>query len=1509
MPLSTRELYLVLRAKNETTRALNAMGKDLDKARSSAELMGVQAQKAHLASEQAAARNAKAHAEYAQRQLESQKATLSAVQAEKQAEVASLQHAQRVEALEKAHTQNAIATQRASVQTQVYARQAMEAQRADAQREIATRRSQIATVEFAASQLRSQQATQQNEQAIRRQAQAVDQNAISLVNNAREHNNVRIAQLRAVEGAGAQIAQLRDQNLALRDQAANLRDNVIARQNDINTAQQQINTTAQQINSSKQLVDGQKAIILNLQQEVNTRNQAIAAAKQAETQARQDIQVLEEQVRQRQANINATQASINSGREEISQMRDRIQAKQQEIQAQRDVVSNMRQEIADRQTSIQAVGREIDAIKKSNVEREEANRRLRQTGQEIASAGTASVIAGGAALTGVYQLTQAAVEYERATAMTKTQVDDTSVSLKQLGDIGLNVARDFGVSFDTIQKSFFDIFSSMDVNVPQAESLLRNFAKAAVAGGTDMQTAGRLVISQLNAFKIPVEDVGHVLDVQFRLVQKGVGTYEEFARSLGRAQPSAVRAGQSIETLSGMMALLTRSGLTVYNATASAGRALDLFANPKVVERLKEMGINARDSAGHFRPMADVVLELREKFAALDAPTRAAEMDALFKGSGNNVQARRFWDLVLASDAGAKEFKNMVNAMTDSGGTLEQKYGEMSDTLAVRNEKMKNQWKALAVEAGTALFPALEKIINGLSKLAEWFNDLSPRQQSFLAWAVVLGSVLLVAAGAILVVAGGIATLISVVTGAALAIGALVAILGGAFIAAWVYAYMKIEWFHNAVNAYVKGIVSVLEWLRDRAVDIWNAIVNLLQAAWRDIQTIWDALKAAVRAIGDAWDWLVGVARSAWEGIKNVAKAAGDFLNGVWEAIKTGLRALGDAFQALLTMVQPVWNGMKLAADIWWAAMQVMWGLVQIAIKVLIQAFQQLWNDVRTVWQNIQNFIQAAWNAIQSIWNAIISFIKGQFAAAWNWLYDSLIKPVWDKIREVSQAAWNWINANVFTPIMNFIRGPLAQAWDWLSDKISAVWTAIRNAGTAAWNWMRDNVFNPIMNIVRNDVPAAFDRAVGAIKSAWDKVQEVVRVPIRFVVNTVLNDGLLAGYNTIAKAFNVKPDNVQIQRLAAGGAVFGPGGPRDDLVPAQLSNGEHVWTAKEVEKAGGQRAMYRMRKTVMEGKAAFADGGAVSTSKQSWMGDGPFDWITGLVGGVGNTLGNLLNDINPASVLNKFINKLSEAGPGQMAAVAIAAGKKAIEGVIKWIGEKVGFGSGDAGTGKFQAQPNGWPAANGNQPPWSPNVQAAANLIRAMNPGMAMGSYVSQFGWSDHFPKAIDNMNNAYNPSELKRGNGIAKYFIEHPGQFGTKYVIWNKRITTGDGWGPYSVPGQGDHSNHVHLSFYKKGGAVAQQLMDRGGLLQPGMSNILNGTGSAERVLSVAQTQAFDRLVGMLDAERANKDMGATGLAPVGGFGGGRTGSSITLNVYTNEIDPRRHAMMLGMELEKVIG
>ena len=125
-----------------------------------------------------------------------------------------------------------------------------------------------------------------------------------------------------------------------------------------------------------------------------------------------------------------------------------------------------------------------------------------------------------------------------------------------------------------------------------------------------------------------------------------------------------------------------------------------------------------------------------------------------------------------------------------------------------------------------------------------------------------------------------------------------------------------------------------------------------------------------------------------------------------------------------------------------------------------------------------------------------------------------------------------------------------------------------------------------------------------------------------------------------------------------------------------------------------------------------------------------------------------------------------------------------------------------------------WTGWNGLQP----YAQAARRFIKANWNiyGDIGGAVVRKIAgtntWSDHsFGRAIDIMvsepGSKAQGLTLAMGNAIAQFFVANPDIFGIKYVIWNDRKNSGNGWRPYGHPGgysdnTSQHRDHVHVSF-----------------------------------------------------------------------------------------------------------
>lgn len=122
---------------------------------------------------------------------------------------------------------------------------------------------------------------------------------------------------------------------------------------------------------------------------------------------------------------------------------------------------------------------------------------------------------------------------------------------------------------------------------------------------------------------------------------------------------------------------------------------------------------------------------------------------------------------------------------------------------------------------------------------------------------------------------------------------------------------------------------------------------------------------------------------------------------------------------------------------------------------------------------------------------------------------------------------------------------------------------------------------------------------------------------------------------------------------ATGGGVWGPGSGTSDSIPAWLSNGEHVLTADDVKRMGGQQGVYQFRASLKNGgykPAGFETGGAVGAVIPRFAPGGAVDPSV-----VQDAQDNVTDLNNRAAVAQAQLNELMQAGDADPRALEQAA--------------------------------------------------------------------------------------------------------------------------------------------------------------------------------------------------------------------------------------------------------------
>ena len=397
--------------------------------------------------------------------------------------------------------------------------------------------------------------------------------------------------------------------------------------------------------------------------------------------------------------------------------------------------------------------------------------------------------------------------------------------------------------------------------------------------------------------------------------------------------------------------------------------------------------------------------------------------------------------------------------------------------------------KEVAANIGETLGSAFQKLIDGVKTVVTWFAELSPTWQ-----AVILGAIgLAVAIGPILIVVGKLAA----------GIGAIITTFG-MLLKVFALLMNPIGLIITAVGLLVGAFVylwNTNEGFRDFFINIWEGIKDFFIGMWEGY------LQPAFQAIGDAWNATAGFIQSAWENvIQPVWETIATVIQWLWTAVLfvvfaaiwTYWKVMSTAIQAAWEYIlKPVWDAVANAATwLWETVLQPVFSWIGTAWQVMLLGMQFYWENVlKPVWNVIAAVATWLWSTILQPVFAFIGDAWSALIAGMKWAWDNVLKPTWDFLAQIIRWLWDSVLSPIFT---------------WIGDKWSSMSDSIRN--------VYDNFLKPTFDRFGEIVTGLKDKfqtAVDNITKVWETLKGVAAKPIKFVIEKVINDGLISGFNSL----------------------------------------------------------------------------------------------------------------------------------------------------------------------------------------------------------------------------------------------------------------------------------------------------------------------------------------------------------------------------------------------------------
>lgn len=318
------------------------------------------------------------------------------------------------------------------------------------------------------------------------------------------------------------------------------------------------------------------------------------------------------------------------------------------------------------------------------------------------------------------------------------------------------------------------------------------------------------------------------------------------------------------------------------------------------------------------------------------------------------------------------------------------------------------------------------------------------------------------------------------------------------------------------------------------ALKVWRAITVAFTAVQAALNVV-----LALNPIGIIVLAIVGLVAAFVVAYKR-SETFRDIVQGAWEGIKNAATTAWDwirdkVFAPISTGLQAVGGAFVSAKD-----------GISTAMSAVGSALSWVYDNViKPVWDGIQTAISFAWGVIKPILDAHVAVFKFLGEVFWN-VWTLVIQVAWLALQAAFQAGWDFIRTFIFDPL-RLAWDAIGAAFSWVwANIIAPVWATLQTVLTAGWNFIRDYVFSPInqgvaalgdaFTAAKDTAGRAWDGLKSAASAAWTWIKDNVFSPFGTAIGAI-GDAFNTAADVVGKAWDaiqgaaVKPVNFVIETV------------------------------------------------------------------------------------------------------------------------------------------------------------------------------------------------------------------------------------------------------------------------------------------------------------------------------------------------------------------------------------------
>jgi TP901 family phage tail tape measure protein len=464
----------------------------------------------------------------------------------------------------------------------------------------------------------------------------------------------------------------------------------------------------------------------------------------------------------------------------------------------------------------------------------------------------------------------------------RSMTRNISLPLAAAGGVAVKFAADFETAMVEVQKvtdsftadKLSDAVRDMSEEIPMTQNALAELAADAarfgIRGADNIENFTRVAAKMAEATDLSADVAGESLAKISQMAEVPVSKIENLGSAINELSNNfATSSSEIVDAMLRSSATMSNFGL---NATQIAGVSAQMNAMSESAERagtrMRALFQSLQDPK-KIKDIAEAVGMTVDEFKAIKQNNPQQALMILVNAMSRNGQEAENLRGVLertartALTALAKNTDDLTRALGMSeqafkdNTSLQSEFEAASKTFNARLTKMMNTLRNVAITVGNMLMPYLEKLMEKIKAVANWFAGLSSKAKAMIvAIAAVLAAIgpLTVAIG---LVASGISSLIGLMTVLTGPVGLVIAAVG-ALAAAVLYVWdnwkavseriSDVSWWKNTLISMVEFLakqvvkmVDLLTWPIRKVAEVLGVEIPTIEI---NLQPLFDELNS-----------------------------------------------------------------------------------------------------------------------------------------------------------------------------------------------------------------------------------------------------------------------------------------------------------------------------------------------------------------------------------------------------------------------------------------------------------------------------------------------------------------------------------------------------------------------------------------------------------------------------------------------------------------------------------------